>query len=120
MIKYKISTGEVTRDGTWIGVGYSGQPTCKNDPEKCSVVNEGPIPPGRYIIGSPRDTDTHGPFVLPLTPSADNEMFGRSGFLIHGDSLKHPGTASHGCIILSRAVRETINRNDDRELVVEP
>lgn len=120
MITYKISSGTVMRDGTWIGVGYSGQPECKNDPTKCDQKNRGPIPPGRYVIDSPVDTEDHGPFVLPLKPHKDNEMFGRDAFLIHGDSMKNPGTASQGCIILSRAVRETINRNDDRELEVIP
>jgi len=35
-------------------------------------------------------------------------MFGRRGFLIHGDSKLHPGTASKGCIILPRWARELI------------
>ena len=39
---------------------------------------------------------------MPLIPSPTNEMFGRSEFLIHGDSLEHPGAASEGCIILPR------------------
>jgi hypothetical protein len=45
-------------------------------------------------------------------------MFGRDGFLIHGDSVEHPGTASHGCIIMSRAIREAIAQSDDHELNV--
>ncbi len=45
-------------------------------------------------------------------------MFGRSGFLIHGDSVSHPGEASEGCIILDRNVRETIANDDDKYLVV--
>lgn len=119
MIRYKISTGELTgEDGVPIGAGYSGQPECKNDPAKCDQHDRGPIPPGMYAIGEPHDTPTHGPFVLPLTPYAGNEMFGRSGFLIHGDSVRSPGTASHGCIIVPRAVRETINRlGEDLEVV---
>lgn len=118
MYVYSISTGEMSRDGGVIATGYSGQPSCKNDPEKCMVHNKGPIPPGRYSIGQPRDTASHGPFVLPLTPAEDNEMFGRSGFLIHGDSASHPGEASEGCIILPRAVRETIHASEDTELEV--
>lgn len=120
MITYRISTGDLTRDGVPLGVGYSGQPECKNDPTQCDQQDRGPIPPGRYTIGEPHDTDTHGPFVLRLTPHADNEMHGRSGFLIHGDSKSHPGTASHGCIILPRVVRETVNRLQDHDLEVKP
>lgn len=118
MIRYQISTGELTRDGVPLGAGYSGQPECKNDPTQCDQHDRGPIPPGRYTIGEPVDTVTHGPFVLRLTPADDNEMHGRSGFLIHGDSVTHPGTASHGCIILPRSVRETVHRLGDREIEV--
>jgi hypothetical protein len=42
----------------------------------------------------------------------------RTGFLIHGDSIEHPGTASHGCIIMPRAIREAIAQNDDHDLNV--
>lgn len=119
MIRYQISTGDITgSDGVQIGAGYSGQPECKNDPTKCDQHEQGPIPPGKYAVGEPEDTETHGPFVLPLTPYPENQMYGRSGFLIHGDSVKHPGTASKGCIIAPRAVRETINHlGDDLEVV---
>jgi hypothetical protein len=118
MIRYQISTGYLTRDGVPLGAGYSGSPDCKNDASKCGVRDHGPIPPGFYAIGEPVDTETHGPFVLPLTPHPDNEMHGRSGFLMHGDSVSRPGTASHGCIILPRAVRETVHRLDDPDLEV--
>lgn len=118
MIRYRISTGELTHDGVPLGAGYSGQPECRNDPSKCGVHNHGPIPPGFYEIGDRVDTETHGPFVLPLTPHPDNEMHGRSGFLIHGDSGAHPGTASQGCIIMPRIVRETVARLKDRDLEV--
>lgn len=118
MIRYEISTGIISHDGIPLGSGYSGQPACKNDASKCGVKDQGPIPPGFYTIGEPRDTETHGPFVLPLTPHPENEMYGRSAFLIHGDSLSKPGTASHGCIILPRAVRNEIYKTADRELEV--
>ena len=117
MWTYKISSGEISRDG-FSAIGYSGQPECKNDATKCGIHNKGPIPPGRYTIGHPIDTKTHGPFVLPLTPDEANEMYGRSGFLIHGDSVVHPGTASEGCIIMPRGVREAIYDSDDDQLDV--
>lgn len=116
--QYQISTGAMSRDGEVVAHGYSGQPECKNDPSKCGIPDKGPIPQGSYTIGHPVDTKTHGPFVLPLTPDPANEMFGRSGFLIHGDSVVAPGTASEGCIIMPRTARDAINKSGDAALVV--
>ena len=112
------STGQLSQDGQSQGFGYSGAGECKNDPAKQDVHNAGPIPRGIYTIGEPGDTNTHGPYVLHLTPDAGNEMCGRSGFLIHGDSVVNPGTASEGCIILPRKVRERIWQSGDRTLEV--
>jgi hypothetical protein len=38
--------------------------------------------------------------------------------LIHGDSINHPGDASEGCVVLSRAVRQTIAASGDTDLEV--
>lgn len=119
MWTYDQSTGRlISREGERIGEGYSGAPTARNNPTKENVHNVGPIPRGTYEIGKPVDTVTHGPFVLRLSPIQDNEMYGRDGFLIHGDSVVEPGTASTGCIILPREVRETIWMSGDRWLEV--
>lgn len=120
MIRYQISTGELTRDGVPLGAGYSGQPECKNDPTAVDQKDRGPIPPGRYTIGEPYDSARTGPFTLPLTPDPANEMYERGDFRMHGDSKEHPGAASHGCIIMPRPVRETIHRLDDPLLEVVP
>lgn len=126
---YKQSTGE------WFGpdklcwaIGYSGYDDGdrvpepgegRNDPAAQRERNIGPTPVGYWeIIGPPKDTPTHGPVVLGLHPDASTETFGRDEFLIHGDSVKKPGTASHGCIILPRAVRERIWASGDRRLRV--
>lgn len=98
--------------------GYSGSPEHKNNPLSQQVQGAGPIPRGVYWIGEPRDTPLHGPFVLPLIAVNGTNLFGRSGFLIHGDSREHPGTASHGCIILDRATRERIHESKDGLLIV--
>jgi hypothetical protein len=45
-------------------------------------------------------------------------MFGRTGFLIHGDAVHAPGTASEGCVILSRTTREQIWESHDHVLQV--
>lgn len=84
------------------------------------VVDHGPIPQGLYYIGKPIDTIIRGPHVLPLTPSPENQMYGRGGFLIHGDSIVDPGNASDGCIILPLFVREAISSSDDMTLAVQP
>jgi hypothetical protein len=98
--------------------GYSGAGDGKNNPAKQEVQCVGPIPVGTYTIEAPIDTKTHGPYAMHLTPDPKNEMFGRSAFMIHGDSVVHPGTASEGCIILPRAVREQIWASGDRTLEV--
>lgn len=116
---YEQRTGRMYGpDDVLVGVGYSGAGDCKNNPVTQTMHNRGPLPRGIYYIGTAKNTVTHGPFVLPLTPDPSNEMFGRDGFLIHGDSVIHPGTASEGCIILSRDVREAIAISGDKDLQV--
>ena len=107
-------------DGAPGGNGYSGTREGKNNPAMQDVHNVGPIPCGDYWINAPQNTVTHGPFVLPLLAEKENQMFGRYGFLIHGDSIVEPGTASEGCIILSRQVRQAIWASGDRRLRVVP
>lgn len=104
--------------GELVAAGYSGRAIHKNVPEDQDIHNEGPIPCGRYIITAPRDTTMHGPYALGLVPNVDNEMFDRSGFLIHGDSVQFPGTASTGCIIVGRFTRKKIWESGDHTLRV--
>lgn len=118
MWTYDQGSGQLSRDGEPIAKGYAGHGEGKNNPAMEQVANTGPIPRGNHTIGPPRNTKDHGPHVLPLTPHQDNRMFGRSGFLIHGDSKKAPGTASHGCIILGPLVRKQISQSGDTELQV--
>lgn len=105
-------------DGELVGVGYSGKGEHKNNPASQELHNFGPIPVGRYSIGAPVNTMMHGPYVLPLTPDPKNQMFGRFGFLLHGDSLVEPGTASEGCPIQSRDVRVKVWNSPDHVLEV--
>ena len=106
--------------GERIATGYSGHGEGVNNGAMQSVENVGPIPQGTYAINSPRDVPGRGPYVLPLTASPTTETFGRGGFLIHGDEVDHVGQrlASHGCIILARAVREQIWTSGDHDLQV--
>jgi hypothetical protein len=115
---FEQSTGKIYHNGQIAGFGYSGAPEAKNDPSRQAEPNVGPIPRSYYAIGHPIDTKTHGPMVLPLDPLIPDELLGRSGFLIHGDSIVAPGTASEGCIIMPRAVREAIVKSNDHLLKV--
>lgn len=117
-VYYQESGKVLAPDGLIIGIGYSGKGSSKNDPQAQSVENVGPIPEGYYRIGEPYDSVTHGPFVLPLTPDPQNNMFGRTHFLIHGDSVIQPGTASAGCIVLPWSVRKSIAGSLDKILGV--
>lgn len=117
---YSQKNGTLTNPSETIlvGVGYSGFGVGKNNPDMESVHNVGPIPKGRYDIGPAHNTTTHGPVVLALTPDPSNQMYGRSAFLIHGDSIAAPGTASHGCIIQARNIRQAIDASSDKEIQV--
>jgi hypothetical protein len=116
---YAQQTGDLQQDGKHVASGYSGFGEGKNNPEMENVRDVGPIPRGDWTIaGPPVDTAEHGPYVLELQPGAATETFGRSGFLMHGDSKESPGCASHGCVIMPRPVRERVWQSGDRELQV--
>jgi hypothetical protein len=68
------------------------------------IQHMGPIPRGTYkMTGWVISHNTMGPNVIRLTPEPGTQTFGRSNFLIHGDSSNHPGEASTGCIIVGGA-----------------
>lgn len=115
---YDQSTGELKRNGVFVARGYSGAGIGKNNPDLQTKVATGPIPRGRWSIGQPRNSPNVGPFAMPLTPILNTNAFGRTAFMIHGDSAKKPGTASRGCIILPRNVRELIWNSGDHVLEV--
>lgn len=112
------SAGTLTRDGVLISRGYSGRDRGKNNPAMQGAVGVGPIPAGLWKITRRYDSANVGPAALELVPLPGTETFGRSAFRIHGDSIRSPGTASHGCIILPRTVRDAIWASGDRNLVV--
>jgi hypothetical protein len=109
--------GDLQQNGTHVSTGYSGASEGTNNPAIENVPDVGPIPRGDWIItGPPIDSKDHGPYVLKLHPNPTTDTRGRSGFLMHGDSKEHPGSASHGCVILPRAVREEVWLSADRDL----
>lgn len=115
---YEQSTGRLSLNGNLAGTGYSGNGAGKNNPQMQSVANVGPIPCGVYAIGAPFNSIKHGPFAMPLSPDPTNAMFKRSGFMLHGDSIEHPGCASEGCIIMPLGVRHAVWDSGDRGLTV--
>lgn len=116
---FQQSTGKLKRDGNFVYQGYAGKGDGKVNPNMESVPNIGPLPKGKYtIIGHPFRHPHTGSYSIRLQPDSHNKMFGRSGFLIHGDSKKHPGEASNGCIIMPLLIRQKIWTSGDRNLEV--
>ena len=119
MWTYAQKTGALLRNGHTAATGYSGFDNGKNNPAMQAVPNVGPVPQGSWtIVGPPFNSPDHGPYVLRLEPSVGTNLFGRSGFLMHGDSIEARGCASRGCIILPRAVRELVWQSGDTVLEV--
>ena len=120
--KWDQSAGELSHNGQSVAKGYSGKGAGKNNPAMETVRATGPIPAGRWkIVGPPYDSKSVGPYALKVF--ADDGKLddthartGRGAFRIHGDNKT--GTASEGCIILPRAIRERIWNSGDRDLEV--
>lgn len=100
------------------GVGYSGHPPFVNDTGAEALAARGPIPRGAYRMVGPFDHVRLGPCVFYLDPMKGTDMHGRSGFFIHGDNEYGNRSASHGCIVLARAIREKLQVAKPRKLVV--
>lgn len=116
---YKQSTGDLSHNGSHIAFGYAGYGLGKLNPNMENISDIGPLPRGKYtIIGKPFTHPKTGLYSLRLQPNPTNNMYGRSGFLIHGDSRNHPGAASTGCIVMARKIREKIWQSRDREIEV--
>ena len=99
--------------------GYAGRDNGRNNPALDHVRNVGPIPAGTYRVFSVKHWRFRDP-VFALEPHITTIMHGRSGFLIHGDSAKNPGNASHGCIILERNHRDAVEFYAVDRLIVVP
>lgn len=108
-LEYNIKTGELSYNGQLKGIGYSGHGVYKNDPTAVHLKAEGPIPPGLWKIGISYNHPVLGPIVFNLDPAPGTDPFDRSLFRIHGDNKNH--TASEGCIILDRNLRQFIKDN---------
>ena len=101
--------------------GYAGHGDSKNKTADQDKVSKGPLPQGDYDIRAPYYHNEHtGDKTLDLIPWVDNDMFGRKLFRIHGDSRKHPGDASEGCIVVPPSARDTISKLGGGTLAVNP
>lgn len=118
MYKWDQSAGALTKDGALVSRGYSGAGRGKNNPSMQAARAVGPIPRGRWRMTAVNNSPNTGPFTITLEAEPGTDTCGRSEFRVHGDSVAHPGEASHGCIILPRAVREAMWRSGDREIEV--
>lgn len=105
---YIQKTGDLIHNGDAFTTGYAGKYTGKNNPEMQNVKDTGPLPCGTYRIGDAYNHHFLGSETLNLTPDAANEMFGRSEFRIHGDSIANPGMASEGCIVIPYSARHEL------------
>jgi|HubBroStandDraft_2_1064218.scaffolds.fasta_scaffold112497_2 hypothetical protein len=107
-------------DGKGYPGGYSGHGLGVNNPAMQSTPDVGPIPQGFYTIGSPYVDPEKGPLVMALTPDPTNEMYGRGGFLMHGDLVTEIGLklASLGCIVEPHATRLIVANSGDNRLQV--
>ena len=118
--EYHQSSGFIYHDGVLVSdKGYSGKKPEQNQHDKQDVKGRGPIPVGKYTLqGGPFKHHKTGAYTIRLHPVPSNEMFGRDNFMIHGDSEKHPGEASEGCIILPKSIRQQIWQSGDHEIEV--
>lgn len=88
------------------------------------VNNYGPLPAGTYTIGSEQDN------VLRNGKTRDDSMrlysdpgtwtYERGGLLIHDDNGVHNHSASEGCIVMDKKIRNKIGNSHDHILRVVP
>jgi hypothetical protein len=118
MTTFQISAEQIVCP-TAAGPAYSGAPGYVDDPSAEAIRECGPIPEGRWHIGSMvADGGKLGPNVLPLTPADGTATYGRGGFWIHGDSSAHNESASEGCIVTAPTIRQAIAADPDHTLSV--
>lgn len=83
------------------------------------IPNVGPLPKGKYTFSAPFKSQKTGRFTMRLHALPGTDLFGRSDFMIHGDSESHPGEASTGCIVLRLRVRNNMWNSGDHTIIVE-
>lgn len=111
MHTYEIRTGNwYNPAGQFVSKGYSGgncgaNPEGINNPDMTGIKDIGPLPVGLYRRGVMVPNGHLGLEAIQLIPDPSNNMLGRGGFYLHGDTTPG-GRASEGCIIQPRATRD--------------
>jgi hypothetical protein len=104
---YRQSTGVLDHNGIVLLAGYAGHGNGVNNPDLQDQHDIGPLPRGLYNMTALIDSPHTGLATIILDPDPANQMFGRSGFRIHGDNAAANHTASDGCIIAGHAPDRT-------------
>jgi len=113
MIIYSQSLCKVWLNSLIIGSGYSGNGDGLNNPNLEHIIGHGPIPRGMWTIKKWTGEQTYidnggkslGKQVAILEPMGFNPH-NRSGFRWHGDNSAMNFTASDGCIVSPRVLRD--------------
>lgn len=110
-------------EGNLVQKLYAGCGIGRNNPAMQGCRGEGPLPCGWYTIGPLEATHTTSEgHVLTdsaaLIPDPENEMFGRSGFRLHGRKSAMDQDASNGCPILDHGPRMSVLTSECRRLRV--
>jgi hypothetical protein len=120
---FEITTGNMyDSNGKLVSKGYAGgncgkNPEGINNPDDEGLKNIGPLPEGIYTFGTPVEHSQLGAFAIPLIPDPANNMLGRGGFYLHGDTVQYQ-SASEGCIIQPRPTRDACWASPDHQLQV--
>lgn len=124
MWTFESRTGKLfDPSGKLVWTGYAGgnkgkNPEGVNNPDMQDVPNVGPLPEGVYTFGKLFLESHLGPYAIELVPDPANDMHGRGDFFCHGDHIGAPGTASEGCIIMPRPIRERMFKGVERQIRV--
>lgn len=116
--KFEQKTGRYFHNDQYVATGYAGRGPGENNPAMENVKGIGPLPVGWYTFQPPADDPVVGVYAMRLIPDTSNEMFGRNSFFEHGDSVEHPGLASHGCVVMPHPIREQTWESGDHRLQV--
>jgi RHS repeat-associated protein len=106
------------------GAAYSGYGSGENNPAMQNVASAkhgdpaGPIPVGDWSIGPMHSSPNTGVGTMNLTPVPGTNTFGRTLFRIHGDNSARNHSASTGCIVAPRNVRDRVEASTDKCLRV--
>lgn len=102
MWTFSQSTGQLhDSKGELVATGFSGHDLGFDNPAEEEMHDLGPLPRGLYRMAAWFDKHpVVGLCAIELAPDPKNQMFGRSGFFIHGASALNPKESSHGCPVI--------------------